>query len=397
MKPTENSAIVHEVQLDVSNPGAIQAWLVANPMDFIVYCAGYESPTDGLHPRYLQEIRALAGLTETLEGIRTMHLPDEEDRPHFLYLSSASVYGSNNKKISQETSRLYPASYSGMAKLTAEDLIGRLCSRMGVDYSILRLTEVYGRRHHKELSNDGFWPGYLAYYVDQAVHGVVNNKPLDVFSPKTTVDLVNVNYVTKVMVDVIANRRTGIFNVGSGNHYTLKELAYKVAAQYSVSSAEDVLPTLDLNSRLKIEDITTDCTKIHELVKYSSDYNLDRFLADYIKVRRFEVAKGMAIEQIMSQKYTLDSTAYGSKEAYRKRQKERLLTTVQIKQVAGADQFEKIEYGRFQERARNLLSGTENRLLTAQEQSHLEQHEKLRETALAEASQPPKILEESEQ
>ena len=374
----DTPAIVDQTKADLATPGRAADVIDGFDYDFIIYCAGYEAPTDGLHPKFSHEAEALKALSNTLEAMRAKYINEAnvEDRPYFMYLSSHSVYGFNRKKVSKENATLLPANYSGMMKLAAEDLVGRMMPKLGIPYSILRPTEVFGRHHHKELSNQGFWPGYLCYFMDQAIR---RQEQLDVFCPKTKVDLIHVNYLTRVMVEIMAGRKEGIYNVSSGDPLTLKELAEKIIENYGDGCVTKVKPS----SRLRIEDMTIDNSKVASILPYDNDkYCLDTFIKEYIPVRKYEIARDMTIEQILNQHYLLDATAPGAMAEYRKRQKERLLNTIKIKEVAG-DQFEKISYGRFQERARELITGTENRLLIKDELDRIEEHENFRKEALS--------------
>lgn len=360
----DHKAIIHQVQMDVSIDGSFQMWLAANDVDIVVYCAGCDSPTDGLHYNYGEEVRTLKALSEVLNTFEYLHKGDADRQlPYFIYLSSATVYGTNRRKISTEKDPLFPANYSGMIKMTAEDLIGRVTAKLNIPSVILRLSEVYGRHHHKELRQPGQWRGYLQYVVDQVVR---RQESIDLFSPDTKIDLVNVNYVTKFMADCLVNLRTGVYNIGSGQATSLRELYSTIKQSYGETSPSTLAPS----RRLRVEDQLIDVSKSHSLVPYDHEkYNLEKFIEAYIPVRRYEIAKDMAISMIMSQKYTLDTTAYGAVDAYYERQRDRTLKLGYIREIAGPE-FEKIDYGRFQERAKLLLSGEENKLATDKALEH---------------------------
>jgi nucleoside-diphosphate-sugar epimerase len=359
---SDAEAIVEQVRIDIAAESVIQSWLMANPVDYVVYCAGCEVITDGLHPSFVYDAKTLLGLSRTLDALRSIPKFDETDElPYFMYLSSWSVYGFNRKKVSNEEATLIPANYSGMMKMAAEDLVGRMCTKLEIPFSILRPTEVYGRSHHKQLKDKRFWPGYVNFFVNQIVS---RQEKVEVFSPDTRLDLVNVNYLTKVMAQMLADRTEGVFNVSSGEVLSLWDLASSVIDCYG----DGVVSSLHKTRRLKIEDMTVDSSKVHSLVPYEYDkYSLDSFLKDYIPVRRFEIARDMTIEQILSERFTLDTTSYGAKEHFDKRQARRALDYQKIMEVAG-DQFKKIQYAKFQERARKLLAGEKPKLLTTEEE-----------------------------
>lgn len=344
---SKSKAIIQQITMDVGNEGAIQGWLAGHPVDAIIFAAGVEDITDGLGYTFKDETKALLGLENTLTAINEMNLEPAEPRPYFMYLSSWAVYGPN-KLPSSEKTREFPGNYAGMLKLAAEDLVKRLCSRVGAEYCIVRPTEVYGRRHYRELSNRKYWTGYLAYYVDKVVR---REEPLEVFSPETLVDLVNINYFTKVIATLLEQGSTGTYNISSGSTISIKDLVFRVIDKYADPS---YVPTVNYKKHPKIESMRVVSDKSWDLVPYSSDkYDLDKFLDDYIKVRRLEVAKAMAVESALKEKVTYDSASLEAAKALKERQLTRKVVYERIKSVAG-EQFFKLGVGNIAKRYEKL-------------------------------------------
>ena len=341
-------SIIQQVQIDVGNEGAISSWLASYPVDVIIFCAGYEHPTDGLSVSSLEDTKALLALHRTLAGLPSMELDPEEDRPYFLYISSWSVYGPHGKKLIDEGTKEYPANHAGMNKLLCEDLVKRMCSKFGSQFCILRPTEVYGKHHHRELSNRRFWPGYLSYYVDKVVN---KQQEIELFSPKALIDLIPINYLSKVIVECVRDRVEGTFNVSSGNPIPLEELFNKIVDAYP----QPLTLKVKKSKRLKIEDMKISNSKINKVVKFTPDkYNLDSFIKAYIPLRQYEIGKQMAIEEALKEPVTLDMASIQAKEEFNKRKTKRTLAYKKIKEVAGP-QFFKIKVGRIQERSQELL------------------------------------------
>lgn len=355
--PKDAKFILNQINIDVCSTGVIQNFLLSNNIDVVVYCAGAESPVLGISESHYTETTALSGLVNTLAGTSNIIVPEAQKKPYFLYLSSATVYGENKKKSSSEGDNLRPTNYTGMLKMAAEDLVHQYMGGNGHDYAILRLPEVFGRQSHNSLMDmqKGMWRGYLAYYTDLLVR---KTESIEVYSPTTKYDLVHVNYVAKFIADSIVNRRVGIYNVGSGNSYTLLDI---------ISIIKQHLPDnqtkIEKSTRLKIPNSLLNCTLAHSLVSYTGNYDLDDFIKDYVPIRRYEIGKDMAISQILSEKFVIDASAYGAQEALRQRKQKRLENIAKIINVAG-DQFEKIEYGTFQDRSKRLLEdNTVNNIL----------------------------------
>lgn len=340
---SKSKAIIQQITMDVGNEGAIQGWLAGHPVDAIIFAAGVEDITEGLGYTFKDETKALLGLENTLTAINEMNLEAEEPRPYFMYLSSWSVYGPNKLPASEGT-REFPGNYAGMLKLAAEDLVKRLSSRAGAEYCIVRPTEIYGRRHYRELSNRKYWTGYLAYYVDKVVR---REESLDVFSPDTLVDLVSINYFTKIIVTLLEQGATGVYNISSGSTISIKDLVSRILSKYADLS---YTPTVVYKKHPKIEHMRVASDKTWSLVPYdASKYDLEKFLEDYIKVRRLEIAKAMAVESALKEKVTYDSASLEAAKALKERQLTRKVVYERIKSVAG-EQFFKLGVGNIAKR-----------------------------------------------
>lgn len=329
-------AIVQQYVMDVSSESAITAWLMGHPVDAIIFAAGFESPTSGLGYTYKEETKALLALENTLAAMELMNLEAEESRPYFLYISSWSVYGSQ-KKIATEEAKEFPGNYNGMLKLVAEDLVKRCCTKQGSPFCIVRPSEVYGRREAKELQDPKFWRGYLSYYVDQAVRRF---ETIEIFSPKTKVDLIHINYFTKVISEILQQGLTGTYNICSGKTISVEHLVDEILYSYDQISGSDYLPLIKHKDKPAIEDMNLSADKA--VIPYDFEkYQLGTFLQDYLKIRKLEVAKGLAIESLLSEPVILDPSADGAKEAFVARQVQRKISYGRIKKIAG-DEFFKL-------------------------------------------------------
>lgn len=326
-----------------------QAFLCGNQMDIIIYCAGYESPTEGLNDRFVEDSLALAGLSKVLRGVEAMiNVSDSPVKPFFLYVSSWSVYGKNKKRPFKEDDTPAPLNHSGMSKVLGEDLVKRFCTRLGVRYCIVRPTEVFGKREHNELLNPGFFPGFFAHYTDMVVR---QESEIPVYSPDTQIDLISVNHFTKVIDKILINRSEGIFNICSGKTISLGGLVTSIIDLHGSFSGR-VIPKKNVKLTNMLVDHSRVLTELQ--IEYDHEkYDLDYFLMEYIKVRRYEIANSMAIERALKEPVTLDMTTKEAQAKLEQRKLERLKDYQRIADIAG-DQFERIKIGNFTSRAKEL-------------------------------------------
>lgn len=346
---TANSkAIISQIQADVSSADFIKTWLITHPVDVVIFAAGYENPTDGLG-RSIDDTTALLGLNKTLQALQFMDLTKEEDKPYFLYLSSWAVYGKQGRKPVTEVAKEYPSNYVGLNKVLGEDLVRRYCSRANIPWAIVRPTEIYGRKNYKELQDSTFWHGYLNFYLDKIIK---KEKEIEVWSPTTQVDLVNINYVTAVIRELIQNKVTGVYNIASGNVIKMLDLVKLLVECYGEAPHSLQIKT---SKKLHIENMNLDCRKVTNLLPYPHDkYCLKNFIMDYIPIRRYEIGKSMAIEQALTEPVILDPTSKDALAEYQLRQDRRKLEYQTIKEIAG-DEFFRIKIGHIQKRAQELL------------------------------------------
>ena len=68
----------------------------------------------------------------------------------FMYISTSSVYG--KFAVSDESSRLSPASPYGVTKLAAENLVKAFCEAYALPFSVFRLFSVYGPRQRSDMA-----------------------------------------------------------------------------------------------------------------------------------------------------------------------------------------------------------------------------------------------------
>jgi nucleoside-diphosphate-sugar epimerase len=352
IETSTSKAIIQQINMDISIPGNIQTWLAGHPVDVLIFAAGYENPSSGVWNSSIDDLTALVGLNYTLNGLNRLPLEPGEKRPYFLYISSWAVYGEANNQISNtEECKEYPSNHVGMARLMGEDLVKRLCNKYSCPCGIVRPSEVYGKHNNKELGKENFWTGFVSYFVDRIV---AKDQELELWKADAKIDLVHVNYFSKVILYLIEHQLEGIFNICSGETYSIRELANLVLRIYGNEASTSLVE----NHQISLDSMLLSPQKIHSLVPYEPPkYKLSEFLSSYIPIRRFEIGQNMAIEDILSEPLTVDTTSIEAKDAYEARKHRRRIAYTKIKEIAGPEFF-KIKIGKLQERTKELLEHT---------------------------------------
>tara|TARA_B100000989_G_scaffold205478_1_gene155614 strand:- start:459 stop:1403 length:945 start_codon:yes stop_codon:yes gene_type:complete len=140
----------------------------------------------------------------------------------FIYASSMSVYGSTLDKPIKENNPCNPLSFYGISKLASENYI-KLFSNYGINWTVLRLFNVYGP--NQNLTN--MKQGMVSIYLSQ----LINNSVIQVKgSINRYRDFIYIDDVTEIFIKSINQKESfnKIINVGTGKKTTVKELLQKI-------------------------------------------------------------------------------------------------------------------------------------------------------------------------
>ena len=153
----------------------------------------------------------------------------------------------------------------------------RLCLLLGRAYNIptvaLRFFNAYGPR--QSLSNP--YTGVLAIFASRLLNG---NAPLifeDGLQQRDFVSVADVAQACRLALEV-PDAAGRVFNVGSGNHYTVREIAERVAA---VLGLDDVAP--EITGKYRVGDIRhcfSDVALARSVLGYTPRVSLDAGLAE---------------------------------------------------------------------------------------------------------------------
>ncbi len=156
--------------------------------------------------------------------------------------SSAAVYGEidSSKEKLTENSKTAPISPYGESKLEMEKVIKDFCNQYNINYSILRIFNIYGPNQSDEYA------GVITKFLDK----ITNNNEPEIFGDGLqTRDFVAIHDVIDAIHNSISVNKNGIYNIASGKAVSIKELAelmisiYKKNLQikYSHAKKEDIL------------------------------------------------------------------------------------------------------------------------------------------------------------
>ncbi len=175
----------------------------------LIHCAGSASVPYSMQEPY-DDFKQSVGVTAfILEALRK-HIPS----CHFIFLSSAAVYGNPQKLPISEDSPCQPISPYGYHKYISEILCEEYKSIYKIKSTILRIFSAYGERLHKQVIFD-----LCRKFADTTsdtveIYGTGNE----------TRDFIHAIDIAQSIYCIYQARATGTFNVASGSQIRIGEI-----------------------------------------------------------------------------------------------------------------------------------------------------------------------------
>ena len=170
-----------------------------------------------------------------------------------------------NPVPTDEDSDLNPASIYSLTKYNQERMLQLVCNNLNIQPIILRYQNVYGPG--QSLSNP--YTGILSIFSTR----ILNNNDVEVYEDGLqTRDLVYIDNVVDITYSALIsdNLKFNIYNVGSGEAYTVLSVAKKLKEIFN----SDV--NIDISKRYRIGDIRHNFADISRL---KSDFDCSNFIS----------------------------------------------------------------------------------------------------------------------
>ena len=214
MKRNEDPGVTWEY-IDVADASLPQR-LSAHPINAVVHCAAR------LADRSMQEPTADVR-TNALGSMQVFEWCARAKVERVVYLSSSAVYGDPPAEPIKESLPLQPGTIYAACKVACEAFLRILEKGYGLPWTVLRLFPTYGPTHRPSKTQ-----GILNVMLTQLQAG---NEVVVKGSLERVRDLVYVEDTARAIVDSLfaESARGGIFNVGSGQANTVREMIYFIA------------------------------------------------------------------------------------------------------------------------------------------------------------------------
>lgn len=140
-----------------------------------------------------------------------------EAKSKLIFISSREVYGETLGNESKEDDLLLPKNVYGITKMLAENLVIYAGQKRNLDYTILRLTNVYG-------------PHGIKRGVNNLIENAIKERKITINDGKQVLNLIYVDDVADVIMKTIKHNGSSkqVYNMGSQDNLTINEFSKKI-------------------------------------------------------------------------------------------------------------------------------------------------------------------------
>jgi UDP-glucose 4-epimerase len=200
------------VKVDICNGQSIANYLESNPQDTIIHLAaitGVARSTE--RPKETFEVN--------VHGTYNVAMAAMESGANMIFSSSREVYGNTAGRLSIEDDPLIPNNLYGLSKMLSENIICWIAERFGLDYTILRFTNIYGT-------------GGDQYNAQAMIRRAIAEGFVEIFGGSQVLNLLHVEDATRAIVRCLRNSRASRekFNVCGPDNISVTELSERIKA-----------------------------------------------------------------------------------------------------------------------------------------------------------------------
>jgi len=185
-----------------------------------------------------------------------------------IFISSREVYGETLKNKSTEDDPLKPNNVYGITKMLGEQLVKTISQIHGLDYTILRLTNVYGPEGDK----------YGALII---IKDALNKNKISILGGNQRLNYVYIDDVIDLINLVLSDKRSSkqVFNFGSNDTVTISEYVKEVTDLLNEKVEIEIHPMRETET----SNFEPDLTKIKNVLNYSASTSLHKGIEKTIR------------------------------------------------------------------------------------------------------------------
>ncbi len=236
---------------------------LVSKMDTIIHAAAQTSVKRSIEDPIYDADNNINGTLNLLEAAR------KSDTEHFIYISSAAVYGKPINLPIDEEHPTNPLSPYGLSKLTGERYAMLYCSLYGLPVVCVRPFNIFSPRQNPNSP----YSGVITKFIERIRN---NQNPVIFGDGNQTRDFVYIEDVVDAISKAIVNKKAigEIFNIGTGKPTRIKELA-NIIINISNKNLEPEFAPASIGD---IRESYADITKARKILGYKPKYLLEQGL-----------------------------------------------------------------------------------------------------------------------
>jgi UDP-glucose 4-epimerase len=219
------------------------------------------------------------GEVNILGTINVLEACKEANVKKIIYSSTAAVYGEPKYLGIDENHPINPISFYGISKYTPEQYIKMYNKLYGIDYTILRYSNVYGIR--QDPKGEG---GVVAIFMDKLFKG---ESPIIFGDGTATRDFIYVEDIVEANIKALHKGSKEVFNIGTGKATSICDLFYLM--KEIMNSDVEVEYSEERNGDIKHSYFCIN--KVKDKLGWIPKYTLEEGLCKTIKYYRALLAK----------------------------------------------------------------------------------------------------------
>ncbi len=213
-------------KIDINNKKKLNSIFEQYNFEAVFHLAGLSKLTDSFKKKKLYKKNNITSTKNLVDLVKKNKVK------YFIFSSSASVYGKQNKFPIKENAKLRPISYYGKTKLICENIIKKNSSENTFKSICLRYFNVVGSNFENKLGEIHMPPIHL---MPIFVSNIIKDKPINLRLNFNTNDgsgerdyidvndIVNAHYLSLIKIKNM-NKFSNSINLGSKKFYSAKEI-----------------------------------------------------------------------------------------------------------------------------------------------------------------------------
>ncbi len=206
---------VHVINCDVSDFYSTNNVLKKVDPDIVVHLAALSPVRDSFEKPFSYINTNMVGTTNIVQAI----LKFDEPSKKLIYASTAEVYGEQKTSPTKESAPLNPTSPYAITKVATDMYVRMASSVYGLDTTVMRCTNSYGRKSD------------TSFFVEYLITNMLAGNKIFVGAPNSVRDYMYVDdHVNAYLKAIQVKHKSGeAFNFGIGKGLTNKDVALMIA------------------------------------------------------------------------------------------------------------------------------------------------------------------------